>query len=195
VRYWIIKRNFQRRDDTPKFVSLILYVKLLKVGVIFIDMSATWRYSYVSTTFGTGCRTVASPSTSRRNRYVRKPEKEIQKPQREQNSGSQHLVVLWFLSWIRSEGRVTNSGILATLLNEGCGLSLRNDIMHYRLFFGSVLDYAGLDLCYVYTCLQDAGGRAKGFRICWIVMLVTRKFTRIWSTNFPPNTTEHWPSY
>jgi len=57
-------------------------------------------------------------------------------------------------------------GILSTLLNEGCSLSIRNDIMPYRQTFGPVLDYASLDLCYVYTCEQVAGGKAKGFRIC-----------------------------
>jgi len=69
-------------------------MKILKVGVIFTDMSATWRYSYVSTTFDTGCRTVGSPSTSRRNRYVRKPEKEIQKP-RENKIVVRNISVYW----------------------------------------------------------------------------------------------------
>jgi hypothetical protein len=56
-------------------------------------------------------------------------------------------------------------GILATLLNEGCDLSIRKDIMPYMQSFGPVLEYACLDLCYVYSCVQDAGGSAKEFRI------------------------------
>jgi hypothetical protein len=73
-------------------MPLILFIKLLAIGVIFAGMSATWRYSSVSTTSGNGCRTGGSLSTSRRSRHVLKSEKDTQKPQREKIVVRNHLV-------------------------------------------------------------------------------------------------------
>jgi hypothetical protein len=85
--------------------------------------------------------------------------------------------------------------MLATLLNEGSGLFIRNDFMPYRQSFVPVLDYAGpVSICALRThaCkMQVVEQRNLEFAVSYIVTLVTRKFTRIWSTNFPPNTTEH----
>ena len=43
---------------------------------------------------------------------------------------------------------VNNFGMLAALLYEGIGLSIRNDVMPYRQLFGPVLDYA----CLIWIC-------------------------------------------
>jgi len=93
-------------------MSRILHIKILTVGVIFMDMSATWRYSYVSTTFGTGCRTGGSPSASRRNRYIRKSEKEIQKP-RENKVVVRNTSVCWGVQ--RESGRKEGAQIWVRL--------------------------------------------------------------------------------
>ena len=87
--------------------------------------------------------------------------------------------------------------MLAALLYEGSGPSIRNDDMPVKQLFGPVLDYAcSIWICATrrHTCkMQVVEQRDLEFAISHIVMLISSKFTRIWSSNFPPSTPEHRP--
>jgi len=116
-------------------------------GVIFIGMSATWRYSYVLTTFGNGCRTGGSLSTSRRKCHVRA--KRTYKSPRENKIVVRNTLVYW--GDYRESGRKVGAqkfGIFSILLYEGSGLSIGNDFKPYKQFFGPVLHYA----CPIWVC-------------------------------------------
>jgi len=87
--------------------------------------------------------------------------------------------------------------MLAALLYEGSGLSIRNDDMPDKQLFGPVLEYPcpiWISAARSHTCkMQVVEQRDLEFAIIHIVMLVSSKFTRIWSFNFPPSTPKHRP--
>ena len=88
-------------------------------------------------------------------------------------------------------------GMLDTVLYEGSGLSVIKDVMPYKQLFVPVLDYP----CPIWICatrrhackMEVVEQGDLEFAISHIVMLVSSKFTRIWSSNFPPSTLEHRP--
>jgi hypothetical protein len=91
--------------------------------------------------------------------------------------------------------RAQKLGIFATLLYEGSCQSIRNDVMPHNQLFGPVLDYA----CPLWICatrthaykMQLVEQRDLELAVSRVVVPVTCKFTRIWSSNFPPSTPEH----
>jgi len=87
--------------------------------------------------------------------------------------------------------------MLAALLYEGSGLSIRNDVMLYKQLFGPVLDYASpIWICVnrTHACkLQVLEQRDLEFATSHNIMLVTSTFTRIWISNFPSSTPERCP--
>jgi len=69
--------------------------------------------------------------------------------------------------------------------------------MPYKQLFVHVLNYAcTISICDTRTHawkMQAVEQRDLEFAISDFVMLVTSKFRRIWSYNFPPKTPEHRP--
>ena len=89
--------------------------------------------------------------------------------------------------------------MLAALLNEGIGLSIGTDDMPDKRLFDRVLRYpCPIQICSTRTHswkMEFVEQRDLEFAVSHIVMLVSSKFTRIWSYNFPPSTPGHRPEF
>jgi hypothetical protein len=122
--------------------------------------------------------------------------KSIHKSPREDKIVFRNTLVYW--SEYRESGRKVGAlklGIFSTLFYEGSGLSIRDDGIPYKQFFGPVFDYACLiwiSATRTHACkMHVVEQRDLEFAISHIVMLVTSKFRRIWGSNFPPSTPKH----